>query len=190
MSDEIGPADGLSHTMYQHLVKTLGEPYALAPGQRRAARHRISLAARRQPRSSRSAKPRASRSSSPSGRCRTRSSRRAGRRSKRSRGGCRTVCSSAGSAPSSTCRRSTSPGRKASSATSTARIIQPGDVIMIDWGVQLMNFGTDVKRVAYVLKPGETVPPKSIQARVRQSAVRARRAEEGDQAGRPRRTTR
>jgi trans-aconitate methyltransferase len=25
-----------------------------------------------------------------------------------------------------------------------------------------MNFGTDVKRVAYVLKPGETQPPKSI----------------------------
>ena len=49
-------------------------------------------------------------------------------------------------------------------ATSTNRIIQPGDVMMIDWGVQLMNFGTDVKRVAYVLKPGETTPPKSIQA--------------------------
>ena len=49
-------------------------------------------------------------------------------------------------------------------ATSSARIIQPGDVMMIDWGVQLMNFGTDVKRVAYVLKPGETAPPKSIQA--------------------------
>ena len=28
MSDEIGPADGLSYTMHQHLVKTLGEPYA------------------------------------------------------------------------------------------------------------------------------------------------------------------
>jgi Xaa-Pro aminopeptidase len=39
----------------------------------------------------------------------------------------------------------------------------PGDVVMIDWGVQLMNFGSDVKRVAYVLKPGETAPPKSIQ---------------------------
>ena len=52
-------------------------------------------------------------------------------------------------------------------ATSTARIIQPGDVVMIDWGVQLMNFGTDVKRVAYVLKPGETAPPASIQKRVR-----------------------
>ncbi len=49
-------------------------------------------------------------------------------------------------------------------ATSTSRVIQPGDVIMIDWGVQLMNFGTDVKRVAYVLRPGETVPPASIQA--------------------------
>jgi hypothetical protein len=36
--------------------------------------------------------------------------------------------------------------------------------LMIDWGVQLMKFGTDVKRVAYVLKPGELVPPKSIQA--------------------------
>ena len=48
-------------------------------------------------------------------------------------------------------------------ATSNRRIIQPGDVLMIDWGVQLMNFGTDVKRVAYVLKPGETAPPKSIQ---------------------------
>ena len=36
--------------------------------------------------------------------------------------------------------------------------------MMIDWGVQLMNFGTDVKRVAYVLKPGELAPPKSIQA--------------------------
>jgi Xaa-Pro aminopeptidase len=49
-------------------------------------------------------------------------------------------------------------------ATSSNRIIQPGDVMMIDWGVQLMNFGTDVKRVAYVLKPGETVPPASIQS--------------------------
>jgi len=48
-------------------------------------------------------------------------------------------------------------------ATSTDRIVQPGDVMMIDWGVQLMNFGTDVKRVAYVLRPGEAAPPRSIQ---------------------------
>src|SRR6185295_18222657 len=48
-------------------------------------------------------------------------------------------------------------------ATSTDRVIQRGDVMMIDWGVHVMNFGTDVKRVAYVLKPGELTPPKSIQ---------------------------
>jgi Xaa-Pro aminopeptidase len=54
-------------------------------------------------------------------------------------------------------------GPKGIVATSTNRVIQRGDVLMIDWGVQLMNFGTDVKRVAYVLKPGELVPPKSIQ---------------------------
>jgi Xaa-Pro aminopeptidase len=53
-------------------------------------------------------------------------------------------------------------GPEGIAATSNARIVQPGDVIMIDWGVQLMNFGTDVKRVAYVLKPGETQPPASI----------------------------
>lgn len=54
-------------------------------------------------------------------------------------------------------------GPKGILATSTDRVIQPGDVMMIDWGVQLMNFGTDIKRVAYVLKPGETTPPRSIQ---------------------------
>ena len=56
----------------QHLVKTLGEPYAVAARQRRAAGQRVPLAPRRRRRSSRSAKPRASRSSSPSARSRTR----------------------------------------------------------------------------------------------------------------------
>lgn len=54
-------------------------------------------------------------------------------------------------------------GPEGIAAVSTARAIMPGDVVMIDWGVQLMNFGSDVKRVAYVLKPGESVPPKSVQ---------------------------
>ncbi len=48
-------------------------------------------------------------------------------------------------------------------AVSTRRVIQPGDLLVIDWGVCLMNFCTDVKRMAYVLKPGETGPPKGIQ---------------------------
>ncbi len=47
-------------------------------------------------------------------------------------------------------------------ATSTDRIIQRGDVLMIDWGVGLMNFHTDMKRIAYVLREGETEPPASI----------------------------
>lgn len=47
-------------------------------------------------------------------------------------------------------------------ATSNDRIVQPGDILMIDWGVRLMNFSTDVKRVAYVLKPGEREVPESI----------------------------
>jgi Xaa-Pro aminopeptidase len=79
------------------------------------------------------------------------------------------------SAPSSTCRRSTSPAPRASSPPRRPPRIQPGDVIMIDWGVQLMNFGTDVKRVAYVLKPGETAPPKSIQAAFDKAARGPRR---------------
>lgn len=48
-------------------------------------------------------------------------------------------------------------------ATSSDRIIQRGDVLMIDWGVGLMNMFTDMKRIAYVLKDGETKVPKGIQ---------------------------
>ena len=47
-------------------------------------------------------------------------------------------------------------------ATSTDRIIQRGDILMLDWGVGLMNFFTDMKRVAYVLKEGETEVPESF----------------------------
>ena len=48
-------------------------------------------------------------------------------------------------------------------ATSTDRIIQRGDVLMLDWGVGLMNMFTDMKRIAYVLNEGETQVPKGIQ---------------------------
>ncbi len=48
-------------------------------------------------------------------------------------------------------------------ATSTDRIIQRGDVLMLDWGVGLMNMFTDMKRIAYVLKEGETQVPAGIQ---------------------------
>jgi Xaa-Pro aminopeptidase len=48
-------------------------------------------------------------------------------------------------------------------ATSNDRIIQRGDLIMIDWGVGLMNFYTDMKRTAYVLKEDETQLPAGFQ---------------------------
>ncbi len=50
-------------------------------------------------------------------------------------------------------------GRKGIEGLSSARVIQGGDFLTIDWGVCLMNFCTDVKRQAYVLKAGETAPP-------------------------------
>jgi Xaa-Pro aminopeptidase len=48
-------------------------------------------------------------------------------------------------------------------ATSNERIIQRGDLLMIDWGVGFLNLYTDMKRIAYVLKPGETEVPPGIQ---------------------------
>lgn len=48
-------------------------------------------------------------------------------------------------------------------ATSSDRIIQRGDIIMIDWGVGLMNMYTDMKRMAYVLQEGEFEVPPGIQ---------------------------
>ncbi len=47
-------------------------------------------------------------------------------------------------------------------ATSTDRIIQRGDLLMIDWGVGFLNMYTDMKRVAYVLREGETQAPESF----------------------------
>lgn len=58
-------------------------------------------------------------------------------------------------------------------AVSSERIIQRGDLIMIDWGVGLMNFYTDMKRMAYVLKNGETQAPAGFQYAFDQ-AVKAR----------------
>ncbi len=48
-------------------------------------------------------------------------------------------------------------------SVSSARIIQRGDAIAIDWGAGYMNFFTDVKRYAYVLKEDETTVPPGLQ---------------------------
>jgi len=45
----------------------------------------------------------------------------------------------------------------------TDRVIQPGDVIQIDWGVMRNNYATDMKRFAYVLRGDEIEVPPGVQ---------------------------
>ena len=162
MSTAIGAADGLSHTGYQHLVDTLGEPYArrLVSAEKlisdfRSRRVASEIVAFGQ----------------------------AGEMS-------RTIAERAFSneviTPGETTLEDvawwmwdqlltrglgssfdmpsvyvTGPG--GIEAVSTDRIIQRGDLLMIDWGVCYLNFCTDVKRIAYVLRDGETNAPPGIQ---------------------------
>ena len=49
-------------------------------------------------------------------------------------------------------------------ALSNDHVIQRGDFLAIDWGVGYLNFFTDMKRQAYVLREGETALPESFQA--------------------------
>ena len=42
-------------------------------------------------------------------------------------------------------------------------VIQRGDLITMDWGVNFLTAYTDMKRMAYVLKPGENAPPAGVQ---------------------------
>lgn len=48
-------------------------------------------------------------------------------------------------------------------AVSTERSIQRGDLLTLDWGVGYLDFYTDMKRIAYVLREGETRVPESLQ---------------------------
>ncbi|MDA0312696.1 MAG: M24 family metallopeptidase [Gemmatimonadetes bacterium] len=58
-------------------------------------------------------------------------------------------------------------------ATSSDRIIQRGDLLMVDWGVGFLDFYTDMKRIAYVLRDGETEAPAGLRhAFARALAVR------------------
>ncbi|MBM4189035.1 MAG: M24 family metallopeptidase [Gemmatimonadetes bacterium] len=55
-------------------------------------------------------------------------------------------------------------------ATSNERIIQRGDLLVIDWGVGYLNMWTDVKRMAYVLREGERAVPPGFQRAFDQAA--------------------
>jgi Xaa-Pro aminopeptidase len=163
MSDEIGPADGLSHTMYQHLVKTLGEPYAsrLVSAERVVSDFR----SRRVASEIVAFGEAAGIAIQLTERALSNEVITVGRTTLEDVAWWlqdRLLERGLGSAFDMPSVYVTGP--EGIVATSSPRIVQPGDVMMIDWGVQLMNFATDVKRVAYALKPGELSAPKSIQA--------------------------
>ncbi|MEX2496137.1 MAG: M24 family metallopeptidase [Woeseia sp.] len=48
-------------------------------------------------------------------------------------------------------------------------VIQPGDLVHVDFGVKLMGLVTDQQHIAYVLHPGETEPPQGLRQAFEQS---------------------
>jgi Xaa-Pro aminopeptidase len=63
-------------------------------------------------------------------------------------------------------------------------VIQPGDLVHIDFGISYMGFDTDWQKMAYVLRPGETAAPAGLQAALRntntlQDALMLRHARPG-----------
>ena len=161
-SESIGAADGLSHTAYQHLVSTLGEPYAsrLVSAERlistfRSRRVATEIVA-------------------------------FGEAGELSRHIVERALSNEIITPGVTTLEDVAwwmqeqlfarglessfglpsvyiIGPEGIEAMSTDRVILGGDLLTIDFGVGLMNFRTDIKRIAYVLKEGETTVPPGIQ---------------------------
>jgi Xaa-Pro aminopeptidase len=162
MSAEMGMADGLTHTLHQHIVKTLGEPYVsrLVSAEklvsdfssRRTATEIVAF----------------------------------GDAGEIGRQIAERALSNAVITPGVTMLADVSwwiqdemlrrglgtsfevpsiyvTGPNGIEATSNDRIIQRGDLLMIDFGVGYLNMWTDQKRIAYVLKPGETKLPDSYQ---------------------------
>jgi len=52
--------------------------------------------------------------------------------------------------------------QKVGKGTGPERVIQRGDILSVDWGVNRNHFSTDMKRYAYVLREGEVEAPTGI----------------------------
>lgn len=50
----------------------------------------------------------------------------------------------------------------ATMGVATGTVIQPGDLIHLDFGIHYLGLATDMQRMAYVLRPGETEAPKGL----------------------------
>ena len=172
MSEEMGSADGLSHTAYLELAKTLGEPWAsrLVSAERLVSAFRnrrvateIAAFAEAGEMSKEIAERALSNEVVTPGRTSLEDVAWWMQDQLLRRG-----LGSSFDMPSVYVT-----GPKGIEAVSNERIIERGDVVVIDWGVCFLNLCTDMKRMAYVLKPGETRAPTSYQKAFDQ-AVRVR----------------
>jgi len=50
-------------------------------------------------------------------------------------------------------------------------VVEPGDLLHVDFGVRLMGLATDQQHVAYVLRPGEREAPAGLQALFEHSVI-------------------
>lgn len=51
----------------------------------------------------------------------------------------------------------------------TEDVIQPGDLLHIDWGLTAMNMNTDAQHLAYVLRTNETDAPPGLKEGLRKA---------------------
>lgn len=66
--------------------------------------------------------------------------------------------------PSVSVQRAREPGRGADFSTSLDQaVIQPGDLVHVDFGITYLRLNTDTQQHAYVLRPGETAAPAGLQ---------------------------
>jgi Xaa-Pro aminopeptidase len=162
MSEEMGLADGLTHTLYQHIVKTLGAPFVdrLASAEklvsdfssRRVASEIVLFGEAGEIGRQIVERALSNEVITP---------------------GTTTLADVAWWIQDEQLRRGLGSsfevpsvyitGPNGIEATSNDRVIQRGDLMMIDFGVGYLNMWTDQKRIAYVLKQGETAAPAWLQ---------------------------
>ncbi|MGH7696564.1 MAG: M24 family metallopeptidase, partial [Gemmatimonadaceae bacterium] len=162
MSEEMGLADGLTHTLYQHIVKTLGAPFV---DRITSAEKLVSDFSSRRVASEIVAFGEAGEIG-----------RQIAERALSNEvitPGVTTLADVAWWIQDEQLRRGLGSsfevpsiyitGPNGIEATSNDRVIQRGDLMMIDFGVGYLNMWTDQKRIAYVLKPDENAAPAWLQ---------------------------
>jgi Xaa-Pro aminopeptidase len=67
--------------------------------------------------------------------------------------------------PGVSVQRAEAPARSGDfSGRPDADVIQPGDLVWVDFGIEYLGLHTDTQQLAYVLRPGETAPPAGLVA--------------------------